>query len=119
MKKTIPQGTLEALSSQPIKTWTGWVIFYWDMCHCCMLFREEPKKDYLSDGEWWGWKTSGAIEGIGPDFLTACGIDIPWDVMGPEGHGFYYGPDCHEGMHPPIEIQLTLPVPLLEQLRLI
>lgn len=107
--RSLPKGPL---ASHPVATWRGWVIYSWEMGHTCCLFNKEPEK---SDGL---YNFDGAIEGISPYFLRACGIDIAFDMQGEAGQEFYYGGD-RMGESVPVQIELTLPEPLLEQLGLL
>lgn len=112
------KGNFSTLAQSPLKTWKGWVIYYWDMSFSCMLFDKRPLMEKI-DGVNFGYDTKGANEGISPYFLQACGITVPFDVTDEAGQEFYYGKECYHGEHPPIAIELTLPEMLLEQLRLI
>jgi hypothetical protein len=115
--REVRTGTFEALGLFPLKTWTGWVIFGWEMGHVCYLRKKRPRVEYFH-GEACDFDITDAIESVNPEFLKACGITIPWDVTDAEGVEFYYGRGCHRGYHPPIRISLTLPEPLLDQLGL-
>lgn len=103
----------ETLAKAEMATWTGWVIYYWDMSHCAALFAKKPKRDERTMPRR-TWDFANAREGVNVDFLVACGVPWPYDNT----REFYYGGDL-AGSHPPLAIKLTLPKPLLEQLRLL
>ncbi len=87
--------------------WSGWMIYYWDHCHCVMLFNDKPQKYSPDDG----WILDGGID-ISPYFLRGCGVNVPFDKPGCKD--FYYGPGCFDGHHPPMRVTLSMPKPLAE-----
>ena len=107
------QGSLSQLSQEPCETWRGWAMYFWDMRHCVALFRCKPVKIF---GE---YSHGDAVEHVSPYFLTACGIDVTFDVMGEASREFYYGQHSDGyGQHDPVRIELRLPKSLLTQLGL-
>jgi len=96
-----------------LKTWSGWVIYYWDMGYNCALFASRPKQ-YQKNR----WEFRNAVEGISPFLLRALGVTVPFDDDNDRSRNkFYYG-DGLEGEHPPIRIKLTMPEILFYQLKL-
>ncbi len=119
MAKT--SGNFKALAKHGMVTWKGWAIYHWDMSYSLMLFHEKPKELWYGEGEdreMDGWDTKDANENVSPFFLKACGIDVPFDGVDDAGREFYYGEGCYGGHRPPIQIELTLPGPLMDQLGL-
>ena len=104
-------GNFEHLSKAELVTWRGWAIYYWDMCYCVALFDKEPKEIGDPERRWWDF--TNANENVGVGLLEACGVDFDYTER-----SLYYS-DILCSQHPPIEIELILPKPVLEQLGLI
>jgi hypothetical protein len=103
-------GDVATLAKRPCRTWSGWVMYSWDMGFTCYLFDEKPPRDdfaYSLDG--------GTL--ADPEVLRECGIDLAYDLMDDAGREFYYGSDSDgHGNHKPLPIELTLPYGLLSSL---
>jgi hypothetical protein len=107
-------GTFENLAKTKMVTWHGWAMYFWDHAYKVALSADEPHKD---SGGYYFDKI--LTESVSPYFLRACGIDVPFDGLHEDVTEYYYGAESDGcGNHNPIEITLTLPKALLEQLNL-
>jgi hypothetical protein len=108
MKNTEIIGTWDKLTSNMVH-WKGWAVYYWDNGHKATLFQTKPKKH------------SVGID-IDPYFLKSCGINVAFDSDGDDydTSEFYYGLESNGlGSHNPFRVTLTLPLPLLKQLKIV
>lgn len=125
-KKTL-EGTAENLegNGKPVLTWIGWALYRHEAAvatetperHTCSLSATEPEMSTNDRG----WLLTPTTVEVHPQFLTDCGIAVPWDVPfgSPEERDFYHNHRCRHGCRPPVPVSLTLPRSLLQALKLL